>query len=159
MVRPWMRGAVAALMLADCVASRPAVEHTPDQQAVLAVTERFFAAMRDRDSTALRAMLHPSAVVVMSQNGITTTPGAVWAGVIGRRPEPLIERIWDARVEVDGDIASLWAPYDFYIGERFSHCGHDAFHYVRERGQWRLVSVVFTRQTSGCTGPPRQGGR
>jgi hypothetical protein len=92
--------------------------------------------------------------VVMSQDGITAMPGAAWAGAVGRRPEPLVERIWDARVEVSGDIASLWAPYDFYVGGRFSHCGDDAFHYVREAGRWRLISVVFTRRQRPCEGPP-----
>ena len=29
--------------------------------------------------------------------------------------------MWDPEVQVDGDIAALWAPYDFHIGGRFSH--------------------------------------
>jgi hypothetical protein len=29
--------------------------------------------------------------------------------------------------ELDGPLASVWAEYSFYAGEKFSHCGIDAF--------------------------------
>lgn len=58
--------------------------------------------------------------------------------------------MWDAEVEVSGDLATLWAPYDFHIGERFSHCGFDAFHFVRQDGAWRIAALTYTVQTSGC---------
>src|SRR5256885_3716182 len=37
------------------------------------------------------------------------------------------ERMWNPEVRIDGGIATLWTPYDFHVGPRFSHCGYDAF--------------------------------
>lgn len=53
---------------------------------------------------------------------------------IARNQEDLLERMWNPKVEVQGNLASLWAPYDFHIGGRFSHRGTDALHLLRANG-------------------------
>ena len=57
---------------------------------------------------------------------------------------PISERIWDPEVRVDGGVALVWAPYDFYIGGGFSHCGHGAFQLVNTEQGWKLTSIVST---------------
>ena len=57
---------------------------------------------------------------------------------------PMVERIWDPEVRVDGEVAIVWAPYDFYINDSFSHCGHDGFQLVRTDRGWRLASLIYT---------------
>ena len=53
-------------------------------------------------------------------------------------------------------MATLWATYDFHQGERFTHCGIDAFDFVRSGGEWRIVALTYTVQTVGCeTAPSR----
>ena len=69
---------------------------------------------------------------------------------IAKPGDTLYERMWDPEVRVDGDIAALWAPYDFRIGERFSHCGHDAFHLVRQDGRWRISAIAYTVREEDC---------
>jgi hypothetical protein len=66
----------------------------------------------------------------------------------------LRERLWEPQVHVDGAIATLWAPYDFHLGERFSHCGHDAFQLARGDRGWYVTGLTYTVRTAGCTGPP-----
>jgi hypothetical protein len=66
----------------------------------------------------------------------------------------LIERTWAHEVRVDGNIAQAWMQYDFHIGERFSHCGVDAFDFVKIGDAWKIVQVMDTRRTTGCTPPP-----
>ena len=73
---------------------------------------------------------------------------------IARSQEDLLERMWNPKVEVQGDLASLWAPYDFHNGGRFSHCGTDALHLVRANGNWRVIGLSYTVQSAGCSGPP-----
>lgn len=31
-----------------------------------------------------------------------------------------------------------------------SHCGYDAFHFVRKAGKWRILNVSDTFRQSGC---------
>lgn len=63
------------------------------------------------------------------------------------------EPIWDARIEVDGDLAQVWASYAFYVGKTFSHCGVDAFHLIKTDGEWRIFYLVDTRRKEGCNVP------
>ncbi len=67
--------------------------------------------------------------------------------------EPWSEPIWDARIEVDGDFAQVWAPYAFYLGKKFNHCGVDAFHLVKQNGTWKIFHLADTRQTENCNVP------
>jgi hypothetical protein len=46
------------------------------------------------------------------------------------------------------------APYDFHIDGKFSHCGTDVFTLVRAKGEWRIVSIVYTVQRTGCAPSP-----
>ncbi len=152
-----IRATLGALFLfgASACTSTRAPQAPPEAPAIRAVTERLFAAMRDRDTTALRALLHPSALVVAVQdNGVQTRSGAFWLRSFATGTDTLRERLWAPRIEVDGNLGSLWAPYDFYVGPRFSHCGYDNFSLVREGGAWRFTLLAFTRHTSGCETAP-----
>lgn len=122
---------------------------------VLETTYRLFDAMRERDVAALTELLHPRALIAGIAPGGETQVRTVeeWLRMLADSREVLDERIRDARVEIDGDLATLWAPYDFYRGGRFSHCGTDAFQFVRQDGAWKLIAVTFTRRTTLCDGP------
>ena len=37
------------------------------------------------------------------------------------------EKYWDPIITTDGNIASVWAPYEFYLDDVFSHCGTNLF--------------------------------
>lgn len=126
----------------------------PEEEARVAVeraTYALFEAMEQKDTAALRTLIHPRAQIVsVSERGVGVRTVDEWIPTVARNPEVLRERMWDARVEVDGNLATLWAPYDFHLGERFSHCGMDAFTFVREGGAWKLMTVAFTGRTAGC---------
>jgi hypothetical protein len=101
-------------------------------------------------------------MIVGGQDPTWRTSEAFVRGVSGIDGEP-IERMWDPVVRIDGDLAELWAPYDFYVGERFSHCGVDAVHLVRHEGRWKIAVISYTRaQPPACemhpAGPPGEGG-
>jgi len=131
-----------------------------DRAEVIAAVQTLFDAMRTRDTVAIRAAFTPGAQLV----SIRPVPGAparhrtqtlaAFVTSIGSAPEELHERMWDPRVEIAGDIASLWAPYDFRRGASFSHCGHDAVHLVRTAEGWKIAGIAYTVITTGCVPPP-----
>lgn len=67
--------------------------------------------------------------------------------------EPWSEPIWDVRIEIDGDLAQVWTKYAFYLGKKFRHCGVDAFHLVKQNGEWKIFHLADTRQTENCDVP------
>ncbi|MEX2572312.1 MAG: nuclear transport factor 2 family protein [Gemmatimonadota bacterium] len=128
--------------------------------AVIRAAEALFTAMEARDTTALRRLFMPEAQLAVVRRGgagevvIQTRTVGDFVGSIGRGSELLLERMWSPSVQVEGDLATLWAPYDFHQGERFSHCGIDAFQFVRTGGEWRIVALTYTIQTESCAPPP-----
>jgi uncharacterized protein YecT (DUF1311 family) len=122
---------------------------------VLQAADALFQAMHDRDAAALDTLLHPRAqIVAVSERGVGVRTAAEWIPTVAQSAEVLRERMWDTQIEIDGDLATLWAPYDFHRGDRFSHCGTDAFQFVRVNGAWKLISVAFTVRTTGCGTAP-----
>lgn len=152
-----LAGAACAPSTVGGAAAAEPVSST-DRAAVIAAVQSLFDAMRTRDTIALRAGFTPNAQLI----SIRTLPGAparhqvtslsAFVTAIGRSEEELVERMWDPRVDVAGDIASLWAPYDFRRGGAFSHCGHDAVHLARTADGWKIAAITYTVVTAGCVG-------
>jgi len=65
------------------------------------------------------------------------------------------EEIWDEKISsfdtrLDGDLASVWTPYTFFIGESFSHCGVNSFQMAKLDGSWKIMYIVDTRRGYDC---------
>lgn len=60
------------------------------------------------------------------------------------------EKIWDTEIQIDGNLAQVWTQYGFYIGEKFSHCGVDAFQLIKENDSWKIINLMDTRRVVGC---------
>lgn len=161
-------GTIAALCIAtlSCAPTAqnrasPAAGPTVDRDAersVVVTVERLFEAMRTRDTAAIRQLLAPELVLVSIQSQGTrahrnqTVPDFLRA--IAGSPEEPRERMWSPEVRLDGPVATLWAPYDFHVGARFSHCGHDAIQLIQTGGRWIITGLTYTVRTASCTAPP-----
>jgi hypothetical protein len=150
--------ATLALLAATLVGAGPgAAQASPgDREAVVAVVRRLFDAMRAGDSAAVRAVFHPRALLgyaAVRQGGPqfeVDTVDAFVRAVGTPHPEVWDERLGEVSVQLDGSLASVWAEYSFYAGNRFSHCGVDAFQLARSGSEWRIVALTDTRRREGC---------
>lgn len=56
------------------------------------------------------------------------------------------ERLLNFEVKIDGSMAHVWTPYEFYINETYSHGGVNAFTLILENNQWKIVHLIDTRR-------------
>lgn len=56
------------------------------------------------------------------------------------------ERILNYSIQVDGTMAQVWTPYEFYLNEKFSHKGVNAFTLFKDNGLWKIVYIIDTRR-------------
>jgi hypothetical protein len=63
------------------------------------------------------------------------------------------EEMWDLKIEIDGDFSQAWCNYAFYIDNKFSHCGVDAFHLYRAKSGWKIFHLADTRRKTDCNVP------
>ena len=60
------------------------------------------------------------------------------------------ERVSFETIKIDGPMAAVWAPYEFYYKGNFSHCGVDHFVMVRIKNEWKIQYLIDTRRKEGC---------
>jgi hypothetical protein len=130
-----------------------------DTVAALAVVQRLFDALGRRDTVALRTLLIPGAQFVSVRTGggpqatrVTTDREILRS--LGMGTERMVERSWSPLVNVHGPLATVWAPYDFHVDGRRTHCGVDAFALVRGPDGWRIASITYTVEPTGCPESP-----
>jgi hypothetical protein len=56
------------------------------------------------------------------------------------------ERLLDYSIQVDGAMAHVWTPYEFYVNNKFSHKGVNAFTLFKDNGLWKIVYLIDTRR-------------
>jgi len=56
------------------------------------------------------------------------------------------ERILNYNIQVDGTMAHVWTPYEFYVNEKLSHSGVNAFTLFKENEKWKIIHLIDTRR-------------
>lgn len=142
------------MILTFCTLNATAQE---DVEKVKAVVNSLFESMRKGDTALLRASFAPAAIlqtIAASKSGVVTVRTdsvAAFVTSIGQpHTEVYDERISFGQVLIDADLASVWTPYKFYVGEKFSHCGVNSFQLVKLNGAWKIQYIIDTRRREGC---------
>jgi len=60
------------------------------------------------------------------------------------------ERLLDYKVQIDGNLAHVWTPYEFWFNGAFSHCGANAFTLAKTDDGWKIVHLIDSRRRSSC---------
>jgi hypothetical protein len=155
---------LAALLLPSAAAAqatptpkRPPANALPsaDAHAVLAPVNALFAAFEAGDAAAMLRHVYPDGRVTASGkrgDGAPNLRQQSWTQFAGRiRPDSAFqERIADPAIDIDDDIAMIWAPFVVRVGGKVSNCGIDHFDLVRENGAWKVMNLTFSSRTTGC---------
>lgn len=142
----------------------PAQTNSAEQE-VVAVIRQLFNGMRAADSAQVHAVFHPEMRLMTTQTDKAGNPQLSMADInrflasIGTsRPAMLDERIWSYQVRIDQRLATVWTPYSFYVGDKFSHCGVNAFQLFNGTRGWQIIQITDTRSTTNCReGQPQEG--
>jgi len=129
-----------------------------DGAAALAAVDRMFEGMRTADSAMVRSTLAddvrfatleargaPPAIRAQSVDG--------WVSGIAGSGGAWNEQIYDVQVLVDGPMASVWAPYTFYLDGAISHCGINSIELLHDADGWKVTQISDTRRREGCPDP------
>lgn len=56
------------------------------------------------------------------------------------------ERLLRYKIQIDGSMAQVWTPYEFYIDGKLSHIGTNSFTLLLENNIWKIVHIIDTRR-------------
>lgn len=124
---------------------------------VQAVIEQLFEGMQKSDSSLVAATFKKDAImqtIVKSPKGEVRVGGSRLSDFLKSIHQAkagiLNEKIGSYQIKVDGELASAWTPYEFYVGEEFSHCGVNSFQLVNDGEGWKIFHIVDTRRKDNC---------
>lgn len=148
--------AIAAAATAVPSVSAQTAGRVEAEAEVIAVVQELFDGMRAADTERVRSVFHPEARLGgLGREGSPRFDGVEgFVGAVGGSEGKWDERIWDPEVRVDDYLATAWTPYAFYFDGRLSHCGVNAFQFLRTGGEWKIVHLVDSRRREGCEPPP-----
>ncbi len=128
-----------------------------DETAIKTVINNMFDGMRKTDSVLIRSAFAPKAIlqtIAKTKEGKISVRSEVLDSFIiaVTRPHKEVydERIIFDLVKVDAELAIAWTPYQFFIDEKFSHCGVNSFQLVKIEGQWKIQYLIDTRRRQDC---------
>ena len=127
------------------------------QDSVKAVITQFFNGMKNLDTAAIRAIFTEGVIfqtIARNKDGETLIKTEAVDGFLAfiakEEKGALDERITFGQVLVDGALASVWTPYNFFYKGQFAHCGVNSFQMVKIKGNWRIQYLIDTRRKKGC---------
>ncbi|WP_202390688.1 nuclear transport factor 2 family protein [Flavobacterium sp. Sd200] len=59
------------------------------------------------------------------------------------------ERLLSYKIQVDGTLAHVWTPYEFYANGKLSHSGVNSFVLFFDDGIWKIIYIIDTRRAGG----------
>lgn len=130
-----------------------------EHQAVLTVMDRYFETMALRDAVGMAAILTKEGMfhgtyADTPEQPAREMPHGPYLEALARDTAVLLERYWEPVVQVNGPIAMVTTPYDFYVSGKLKHCGIDHFTLVKEADGWKISGGVFTMIRTGCPESP-----
>lgn len=144
-----------ALVLSALSATAPVEAQSHDEHEVRAAVEQIFEGMRTADADLVREVLAPGVRFAgVGEDGVVSVQSLDgWLGSIGTSEGRWDERIYDVEVQIDGNMASVWAPFTFYFDGAISHCGINSIELMRDAAGWKITQIADTRRTEGCPDP------
>ncbi|HTI31950.1 MAG TPA: hypothetical protein VL405_07435 [Sphingomonas sp.] len=124
--------------------------------AVMAPVTALLAALTAHDGNAILAVTLPEGAITSARvaaDGTRTSKTLRWAEfATNLKPDGhrIVEMLGTPAIEIDEDVAMVWAPYTFTIDGKLSHCGYDHFDLVRSGGQWKILNITYSHRTTGC---------
>jgi hypothetical protein len=142
------------LACASCLSFQSFGQSATEKEEVMKVARLFFEALEKHDSLTFNKILMKN-----SYNYIVIE-GKDSARIISRlhknsnfKPENIIrERMRESEVIVNihKRIATVWAPYDLWVNDKYSHCGMDAFIMLKGNNGWKIGTISFSIEKDGC---------
>ena len=126
--------------------------------AVKKTIETFFDGLHKGDSTIVSSTLHTTIKIqttLTNKDGkkklITDSKKKLLIGIANKKVEnTYLEKLLSWDIKINGNLASIWTPYEFYLNGKLSHCGANSFQLFNNNGKWEIIYLVDMRSRKNC---------
>jgi len=117
--------------------------------------ETFFIGFHSKDSLKIKSVCDENLILQsisesVKGNKLVTEKASEFIKSLVSIPKEMQfeERILSYKIQIDGTMAHLWIPYEFYIDGKLSHKGVNSFHLFKENDSWKIIYIIDTRRRS-----------
>ena len=133
-------------------------QESSEEKAIKQTIETFFEGLHNGDSTLVSSTMHPSIKIQTTYTKgkgekklVTDSREKILTGIASKKPEnKYFEKLLSWNINIDGNLASVWTPYEFYFNDNFSHCGANSFQLFNNNGKWQIIYLVDMRRSGNC---------
>ena len=122
------------------------------KQEVLKVVNKFFHTMENKDSLAFNNLFieNAQAYSIRKIGDSTIIRNSILKASDSK--SVLKERLRDEEItiQINNNIASVLAPYDFWINDEHSHCGYEVFTLLKKDSEWKIASLTYSVEKDSC---------
>jgi hypothetical protein len=124
------------------------------QQEVQKTIEYFFEGFHQKDTTKLKSVCADTIILqsisesVIKGNKLSDETVKEFYKSIASIPSSMKfqEKILSYNIQIDGVMAHVWAPYEFYLNDKLSHSGVNTFTLFKEKDSWKIIYLIDTRR-------------
>ncbi len=146
------------LSILMCVSSHVSAQKIFTENAAREVIDVFFDGFHKGDTLIMNSVLSPNAILQSASKNregvdvLENTHFGNFKKSIASRPSDQVwkEVIIDCTISIDGNLAHVWTPYEFYFNGTFSHCGANAFTLAKLEDGWKIVHLIDSRRREDC---------
>lgn len=128
------------------------------KEALKKTIDTFFEALHTGNADLMKTVLHDELHVQTTRDNkegknllFTESKEKLLQSVASKKPEDkYYEKLLSYDIKIDGNLASVWTPYEFYYNDNFSHCGANSFQLFDDNGTWKIIYLVDMRRRQGC---------
>ena len=132
-------------------------QHTENKNIKSKIVE-FFDAFHKQDTTALNAMVTDKVILqsistnkegktILKEYGFSKFLIAIGRILKGQNFE---EKLFGFNIQLDGNMAYAWIPYEFWYQDKFSNCGVNSFQLIKTAAESKISYLVDTRRQYDC---------
>lgn len=126
--------------------------HAQDQE-VKSTIKTFFEGFHAKDTLKIKSVCHDKMLlqsIIEGKNGskLQEEKSSVFIKTFSTFPKELQfeERILEYKIQIDGTMAQVWTPYEFFINGKLNHTGVNSFTLYLENNLWKIVHIIDTRR-------------
>jgi len=127
---------------------------TSEENLIKTAVNSLFDGMRTSDSVKINQAFSKTAILqTIKKDGEVKNENvkAFISNISKVQKGALDERITFSNILIDGSLASVWTPYEFYYLGKFSHCGVNSFQLVKTDSVWKIQYIIDTRRQDNCS--------
>ncbi|MBW7676434.1 nuclear transport factor 2 family protein [Chryseobacterium chendengshani] len=122
-----------------------------EKESIKESVEKLFIGMKNADTAIIKSVFAENAILqtITKNNSVRTEKISEFLLSFSKlSKDDADERISFEPIYIDGNLASVFTPYEFYYKGKFSHCGANSFQMVKQNNVWKIQYLIDTRRTN-----------